>query len=194
MNYDLRFKLNNAQKATITKKFREFETLIRRPDEFSHVTVSAKRAKSLNGSAYAIKGKKKTKVYFYGQITKLGRKEITVKDGIYVNRIFDGVSNVDFLRQVENFDFSKLGKNEVATVTLNGRQFNLRFMQKEMMVNYLKEWSPKDAVKKGLSKKETKKLKDELFSKMHLTIVNVPRPGQVQRAKKKAAKNRSNRR
>lgn len=192
MDYDLRFKLNNGQKSRITKLYHQYETLIRRPEDFSSVTLSKRRAKAVNGAAYELKAGKKIKLVFFGKVEKVGRDSITVKEGVFTNKIYDG-SGADLLKRIENFDFNKLGKNQVATITLNGRQFNIRFAQKEMMLNYLKDWSPKEAKEKLLSKKKSQELKADLFSHMQITTVNVPKIGEY-RGKKKATKNRSNRR
>jgi len=177
IDYDLRSKLNRGQKSHITKLEREFKALLARPEDYTKLDISDRRAGNISGEAFKIKpkGSKKTKVFYLGEVKKVGRKSVTVKQRNFIHEVFDsgGKNILDKISDAAQ----RLKPDQNLMVSIGGRIFNQQFANKHALDKYLRDWVPKD-----------EKDRDRLMGEMVITTVDLPddiKPKRRKNAKKK---------
>lgn len=179
--WDLRKSLSNGQKSYITKLEGEFKQLLAHPENYSKITVSDARAEGISGEAFKVKGKgrKKTQVFYIGEVKKVGRKSVTVKQKDYIHEIFD-TTGKNILEKIADAE-KKLKEDQMLMVSIGGRLWNTKFTNSYSLEKYVKDWKPKDDNSDP----------DELMAQMVITTTDLPEG--LKRVKKKT-KVRSNRR
>lgn len=171
-NYDLRFQLSPQQKSAITRAHNRYKSIVNNPDNFQIVAVKNKTAKSITSAA--------KKVKISGGITKLiipkeKQQSVTVKRGkvVYTEKGFTTTvmgGGMQFFDESKKAFAKKLKKGEYVTVKIGGaRPFERTFTDRLSLLNYMRDWKPKDDPKADLIQS--------------ISIVRVDRP-----AKKKAKK------
>lgn len=144
-DYDIK-NLTKNQKDHITKQYRQYSFLLSRPQDFVSATISNKRASKIAGAAYKIRIGKKTRVYYKGDEVKVGRTSITLKDGPFVDRIFDRSTPHDIFKQAEKH-FKKLKDGQSLTVAIGkNTRFQRSFGDMRAFERYMHAWIPKDCV------------------------------------------------
>jgi len=174
INFDLRKKLNNGQKAAISRQFTAFSKVLDK--DYTRRSVSKAKAKKFKKAGYHVHNNR-----VWLPTDGFDSKNIKIKTNsvdyggpkAHKRRIVQLTTGEDFLPKLKALSNKKLKKNEFVTVQIgDDNPFWTLFTSYEDLLNYIAAWNPDDH----------DDMRDELIAKMSITSFFQEIP---QRAKKK---------
>ena len=152
-NYDLRYGLTPQQKSAITRKYKQFQTIVDYSDNYQILTVKNKTANDISIAAKKIKLKGgKTKLIVpieKGQKVTIKRGRAIFSGGGFQEEVYKG--GWDFFDNAKKVFSKKLKKGEYVSVRIgDNRPFNRTFTDINTLLNYMQGWTPIDEQKEKL--------------------------------------------
>lgn len=166
-DFDLRYGLSPQQKSAITRKYKQFQTIVNHPEQFQILTVKNKTAKKINIAAKKIPIKNgKTKLIIpvdVGEKVSIRKGRAVYKYKGFTSEVLS--SGSDFFADAEKAFKRKLKKNEYIQVQIgSAKPFKKTFTDLKTLLFYTNNFTPKDDPK------------DYLIQQLIFTRVEMPVP------------------